>query len=62
MEVGKKYKHKGIETMTCEVVAITNKGCKAMVSDTAWKRGKPITQYFEGLFFHKEKGVWEAIN
>lgn len=57
MEIGDKFKHRFIKDMACEIIGFTMKGYK--VRQTEGKKSKQA--FFESIWFHPEKGVWQKI-
>ena len=55
---GKKFKHKFLSSLTCEVVAETRKGYKVL--ETQVFNGRKTAYYFN-VDFDKQRGVWEEI-
>ena len=60
---GKKFKHKFLSSLTCEVVAETRKGYKVLETQVFNGRKKPKTKtaYYFNVDFDKQRGVWEEI-
>ncbi|MCE8453314.1 hypothetical protein [Bacteroides uniformis] len=60
---GKKFKHKYLPYLTCEIVAETRKGYKVLETQTFSGRKKPKTKtaYYFNVDFDKQRGVWEEI-
>lgn len=57
--MGAKYKHKHIQGMTCEVISLTKRGAMVKQFDPTRKsRLKETTQFYDGIYFDKEKGCW----
>ena len=55
-----KYKHKHIQGMTCEIISITKRGAMVKQFDPNRKGSKKDTiQFYDGIYFDKEKGCWE---
>ena len=61
---GKKFKHKYLSYLTCEIVERTRKGYKVLETQTFSGRKKPKTKtaYYFNVDFDKQRGVWEEIN
>lgn len=60
---GKKFKHKFLSSLTCEVMAETRGGYKVLETQTFSGRKKPKTKtaYYFNVDFDKQRGVWEEI-
>lgn len=52
------YRHKHIQTLFCQIINATQRGYKVSQWDTAYKKGKPIIQYYDAHYFG-ENGVWQ---
>lgn len=61
--VGKKFKHKHLAYLTCEVVAETRKGYKVLEIQIFNGRRKPKTKtaYYFHVDFDKQRGLWEEV-
>ena len=61
---GKKFKHKYLSYLTCEVVAETRRGYKVLETQTfsgRKKKPKTKTASYYNVDFDKQRGVWEEI-
>ncbi|ANU57447.1 MULTISPECIES: hypothetical protein [Bacteroides] len=60
---GKKFKHRFLSYLTCEIVAETRKGYKVLETQVLGGRKKPKTKtaYYFNVDFDKQRGVWEEI-
>ena len=58
---GKKFKHKYLSYLTCEVVAETRRGYKVLETQVFNGRKKTKTAYYYNVDFDKQRGVWEEI-
>lgn len=60
---GKKFKHRFLSSLTCEIVAETRKGYKVLETQVFNGRKKPKTKtaYYFNVDFDKQRGVWEEI-
>ncbi|MDD2306734.1 MAG: hypothetical protein PHP53_18685 [Prolixibacteraceae bacterium] len=53
------FEHKHIKGMTCQIVKETKRGWQVLQQDNP--RKKPKTQFFDAIYFSKDKGVWRKI-
>ena len=53
------FKHKFIAGMTCQRVKETKRGWQVQQQDNP--RKKPKTQFYDAIYFSKDKGVWSKI-
>ena len=60
---GKKFKHKFLSYLTCEIVAENRKGDKGLETQVLGgrKKSKTKTAYYYNVDFDKQRGVWEEI-
>lgn len=61
--VGKKFKHKHLAYVMCEIVAETHKGYKVLETHNFNGSRKPKTKtaYYYLVDFDRQRGLWEEV-
>ena len=59
MEIGAVYKHKYMGGLTCQILALTQKGAKVKETQLKGKSKKEKQAFYDRIDFHdSEKGIW----
>jgi hypothetical protein len=59
MDIGDKFDHAHLPTVSCEIIKVTNKGYQVLQTSVINKKQKSIKQYYFAVDFHPHKGFWK---